>query len=204
MPAVADVEENVRAACAGERWEEAVTLALAGYGAELMSYLVALHRSRSDADDAFGLMAEKMWKSLPAFRWESSLRTWAYTLARHAASRVFEEGKRHARAEPLSNAQVEAAVAAVRSRTATFLRTETKDKLDSLRAELAPDDQTLLILRVNRKMEWREIADVMAQPGDDGSRESLDRRAASLRKRYERIKADLRRRLQQRGGNTSS
>ena len=193
MAALPEVEEKVRAACEAKRWEEGVTLALSGYGPELMSYLVALVRDAADADDAFGTLAETLWRSLPSFRWESSLRTYAYALARSAAMRILRDGRRRVRSEPLSSPSVEAVVADVRSRTATFLRTETKRKVDELREALDPEDRTLLILRVNRGMSWKEIAEVMGEEGDD--RASVDRRAAALRKRYERLKEELRERL---------
>jgi RNA polymerase sigma-70 factor (ECF subfamily) len=193
MAALPEVEAKVRAACDGARWEEAVTTALTGYGQELMSYLVAMLRNASDADDAFGILAESLWKSLPAFRWESSLRTYAYALARSAASRILRDEGRRVRAEPLSSPSVEAVVAQMRSRTDTFLRTETKNKVDKLREALDPEDQTLLILRVNRKMAWREIAEVMSDGQPD--RGALDRQAAALRKRFERLKEELRERL---------
>ena len=53
--------------------------------------------------------------------------------------------------------------------------------------------RTLLVLRVDRRMPWRDIARVMADDGDD-----LERLSASLRKRFERVKERLRAHLAQR------
>jgi RNA polymerase sigma-70 factor (ECF subfamily) len=95
---------------------------------------------------------------------------------------------------PLDDSGVEALVAQVRSRTATFLRTETRDKIARLRAALDPDDQTLLILRINRGLAWRDIARVLTPDGDATTPAALDKRAAALRKRFERLKTELKER----------
>jgi RNA polymerase sigma-70 factor, ECF subfamily len=183
----AELEERIRAACEAKEWQKAATIALDAYGSELMGYVVAMLRNAADADDVFATVGESLWKSLPAFRWDSSFRTYAYTIARHAALKhIRNAGVR--RTEAMSPS-IEP-VAVDRSRTATYLRTETKDKVATLRAQLDPDDQTLLILRVNRQLGWNEIAKIMAdEPIDD---ETATKRAAALRKRFERLKKELR------------
>ena len=157
----AALEERIKAAADGGQWTDAATAALTGYGEEILGYLVAITRSETDASDAFSLFAEDLWKGLPKFRWECTFRTWAYGLARHAFARIKRDPHRR-RAVPLGDSHVDALVEQVRSRTATFLRTETKDKVAKLRAALDPDDQTLLILRINRGLAWRDIARVLA------------------------------------------
>lgn len=184
----AAVEARIREAAEASRWSDAVTIALREYGEELLGYLVAMTRSETDAGDAFSIFAEDLWKGLPKFRWECMFRTWAYGLARHAVARIKRDPHRR-RARPLDDAHLEALVAELRSRTATFLRTETKDKIARLRAALEPDDQSLLILRINRGLAWRDIARVLAPPDDADV--DLDKLAASLRKRFERLKTDL-------------
>ena len=187
-----DVETRIRACCDGARWDDAATLVIESYGPEILGYLVALLRNVTDADDVFGLVSEELWKALPTFRWESSLRTFAYTIARHRCLKHLSERRRR-KSESLSSPAAAAAVADVRSRTATYLRTETKNKIAELRAQLDPEDQTLLILRVNRQLAWRDIARIMSDDGKTPpATAELDRRAASLRKRFERLKAELR------------
>jgi RNA polymerase sigma-70 factor, ECF subfamily len=65
-------------------------------------------------------------------------------------------------------------------------------RVAKLRAELDPEDQTLLILRVNRQLPWRDIARIMTDEGDASDDDELKRRAAALRKRFERLKEELR------------
>jgi RNA polymerase sigma-70 factor (ECF subfamily) len=67
----------------------------------------------------------------------------------------------------------------------------------ALREKLEPDDQMLLILRVDRQMEWRDLALVMSEEADPSAArpddDVLDREAARLRKRFERAKSELKR-----------
>jgi len=53
-------------------------------------------------------------------------------------------------------------------------------RLEAARAALDREDQQLLVLRIDRKLAWADIADVM----------SIE--ASALRKRFERIKQRLR------------
>jgi RNA polymerase sigma-70 factor (ECF subfamily) len=188
-----ELEARIRAAATAARWSDAITVALQGYGDELLGYLVAVLRNETDAGDAFAILAEDAWRGLPRFRWECTFRTWAYGLARHAMGRIRRDPHRR-RAAPLEDAPLSALIEQVRSRTATFLRTETKDKIAELRAQLDPDDQSLLILRLNRGLPWRDIARVLAPEGGDTSNAALDRQSAALRKRFERLKTELKER----------
>ncbi|MGN6107017.1 MAG: sigma-70 family RNA polymerase sigma factor, partial [Kofleriaceae bacterium] len=90
----------------------------------------------------------------------------------------------------LSEAPQDALVAQVRETTLVHLRTAVKDRMRALRDQLEPDDRTLLILRVDRDLQWREIAQVLL--GDQADAAELDRHAATLRKRFERVKQRLR------------
>lgn len=50
----------------------------------------------------------------------------------------------------------------------------------------------LLILRVDRNMPWRDLALIMMEDSDaEAGAAAVEREAARLRKRFERIKADL-------------
>lgn len=169
----------------------AATLAIETYGAELFGFLQALARDEDVAAEAFSTFAEDLWKGLPKFRWESSLRTWCYALARNALHRVRRDpARRAARNVPLSHvgSTMSGLAAAMRTATAQHLRTDVKDRFAELRARLDPEDHALLILRVDRKMSWRDIA--RAMQGEET--EELEKRAAALRKRFERAKNLLR------------
>ena len=59
-----------------------------------------------------------------------------------------------------------------------------RQELEVLRAELTAEDPTLLALRLDQELTWDEVAEVLSVEG-----RAVD--AATLRKRYERIKARL-------------
>jgi hypothetical protein len=54
------------------------------------------------------------------------------------------------------------------------------------------DDQTLLILRVNRKLGWKEIALVMLGDSEGPEEEAIEKESVRLRKRYQLAKDKLR------------
>ena len=185
----ADVEARARALAVASDHAAMTTVALEGYGPEILGYLHAVARNETDADEAFAMFSEDLWRAAPDFRWESTLRTWLYTLARNALFRLRRDPhRRPERRIPLSQSPAHALADKVRSATLPYLRTEAKDRLARVAAQLDPDDQTLFILRVNRKMSWDDIARIMSGGDDPGG----PRSAARLRKRFERAKARLR------------
>jgi RNA polymerase sigma-70 factor, ECF subfamily len=184
------LEAEVRGHVEAGQLERAATRALEIYGGELYGFLHALARNDDLAAEAFAIFCEDLWKGLPTFRWEASLRTWSYVLARNALERVRRDPHRRAeRNLPISQYGTELA-AQQRSMTQPHLRSDVKDRFAELRSRLDPDDHALLILRIDRKMSWRDIA--RATSAGDGGDDDLDRRAAALRKRFERAKATLR------------
>jgi RNA polymerase sigma-70 factor, ECF subfamily len=189
-----DVEDRVRALHAQAKLREAVTLLLENYGRELLGFLITRLRDHDAAREVFGDFAEDLWKGFPAFRWECSARVWCYTLARHAASRhVHQQRRRSAHSVPLSSAGPISEIAErVHTETSVALKTETKSRISQLREQLPIDEQTLLILRVNRQLRWEEIAQVMLFERVVEAAE-LKAGAARLRKRFQIAKEKLRR-----------
>lgn len=195
-----DLEQNIRGAWDGSDFEAAATLALQGYGNEILSFLSARLRSASDGQEAFSMFAEDLWNGLPSFAWRCSMRTWAYTLARNAASRYASAPhNRPQRNLTLSSpGRISELVERVRSATHIHQRTDIKDKFRALRERLEQDDQMLLILRIDRDMAWRDIAIAMsgdANLDDDG----IAKESARLRKTFERVKAELKRMAEEEG-----
>jgi RNA polymerase sigma-70 factor, ECF subfamily len=182
-----DIERNIRELVVGDV-ERATTLAIKTYGPELLGFLTAMTRDRGQADEAFSDLCERIWRSLPTFRWEASLRTWAYQLARHALHRLRRDPRARAdRNLPLS---IVTSIAAVpRTETAPFQRSEVKTEIRAMIEALDPEDREIMILRLDRGMAWKDIADALAD--EDTPSSTLDQRAAACRKRYERIKAQL-------------
>ncbi|MEM9071827.1 MAG: sigma-70 family RNA polymerase sigma factor [Myxococcota bacterium] len=168
---------------------EAATLAVERLGPEVLGFMWSLTRDPDLASESFSVFCEDLWRGLPSFRGEASFRTWAYTLARHAALRVQRDPYRQRRVGIDDHPVLSDLIARVRTSTLEFLKSEVREAVGRLRERLKPDEQTLLVLRVDRKMSFQDIAVVMSGgPLTEGERK---KRAALLRKRFERVKAKL-------------
>ncbi len=184
------VEAEVLSLCRANDFAAAATVAIKQYGPEIFGFLVAFHHNEQDAADVFSIFSEKLWQGLSSFRWQSSLRTWAYTIARNSSIRHKEQAKRGAVRVGLSDASVASKLAAqVRTATASYLKTEKKDRFVELRESLSEEEKALLILRVDRGLAWDEIARVMG--GAEASDETIKRDSARLRKRFQLITEKL-------------
>jgi RNA polymerase sigma-70 factor (ECF subfamily) len=178
--------------------EATATLWIQALGPEILSFLAALPIRGVDHEDVFAHFCEALWRSLPTLRWDCSARTWSYLLARSSWQRAVRSARRHARV-PLSNApEVARAVAAVRSSTGIHCRTEVKDRFRELREELAEDDRMLLVLRVDRGLDWSEAARVMAGNATLDAA-AIAKESARLRKQFQRLKDRIRVLAEQRG-----
>jgi RNA polymerase sigma-70 factor, ECF subfamily len=169
--------------------ERATEQTLRAYGAELIGWLCSILRNDAEAHDAFSWMAYELWRSLPRFGGRCSLRTWCYMLARHAAGRVRSQAH-HAHEELVS--QLPSLVHTVAHLWNTTQRSDQRRQhvYAELRASLDEEDQTLLVLRVDRDLAWRDIAQVLL--GEDAAADDVTRKASTLRKQFERIKRQLR------------
>jgi len=181
-------ETELRALVGSGDLERATTETLRTYGPELVGWLRSI-LAEGDAQDAFSRMSEDLWKSLVRFDGRCSLRTWCYMLARHAAARVRGQPSREREVLVSQIPSIQHAVTQIWSST---LRQERRSRevYAEIRATLDEEDQTLLVLRVDRDLAWRDIAIVLL--GEDADGDAVTKRAASLRKQFERVKQRLR------------
>jgi len=183
--AVAEVrlDEIIGAALANGEPDRAATEAIRGFGPQILGYLTRVLGSRDDAADAFSLFSEQLWRGLRRYEGRSSLRVWTYRVAWSAAMRVAEDGWRRRR-ERLRTSMASRIAAEVLTRTPEAAAIG-PDPLERLRGLLRPDERSLLVLRVDQRLSWAEIAEVMRGEG-------VEVDAAALRKRFERVKRRLR------------
>ena len=188
-----------------ERWvgegelDKAATRLMETYGSELYGFLVNLMSSDTAASDVFSQLAEDLWAGLPKFKFKSSTRTWLYVLARHAAARYRRTPWNKADRRG-GDSRIQSLADVARSRTQPWQRTEIKDKFSALREALEPDDRILLTLRVDRDLPWDEVARVMLdEGGDDPDEATLKRECDRLRKRFQLLKNELRKRAEESG-----
>ena len=156
-----------------------MTAAIRGYGPWILSYLCLLLRNDDDGYEVFAEVSEKLWKKIGTFRREGRFQSWIYRMAWTTAQDYLKATRRR-RERRLHTTEV--------SKIAAQVRTETRrhgapDRLARVRATLDPVEQTLLVLRYDRELGWDAISEIMETP------------AATLRKRFERLRARLARLL---------
>jgi RNA polymerase sigma-70 factor, ECF subfamily len=184
-----DEEEVARLVAAGYV-RQAATLVIQAHGPAVLRYLRALLREEDTVDDAFSLFGEWVWRGIERFRGQAPLRSWALGVAWNAAQRVRDEAW-HKHRERLSTGF--ASRLAARIRTTSPHRAERQvEGLGELRRELAAEDQNLLVLRLDQELAWEEIAVVLSASGPVV-------KPAALRKRFERLKAQMGKRARERG-----
>ena len=196
-----DVEALIREALAAQALERAATLTIDHYGPELLGFTTHLLHDSEAGAEAFAAFSEVFWRSLPRFEGRCSMRSWVYKLARHAA---LDHGRRERRKElsacGATPSRLSAAVERVRTSTAVYQRTDVKDRFAQLRRQLSEEEQTLLMLRVDRELSWRELAEVLFDRHEHSLTDShLASEAARLRKRYQLLKQRIRKLLEEQG-----
>jgi RNA polymerase sigma-70 factor (ECF subfamily) len=162
------------------------------HGATLLAFLRDRLRDEGEAREVYAQFMEDLWRGLPGFGFRASLRSWAYTLARHAAARhVRDPRRRQARNQVLpEDSLLEAPLADRRSQTPPYKQTQMKERLRALRRRLSEEDQTLLVLRVDQSFSWEELLQVLEESGSDGEQRAKE--LARLRQRFKRAKDQLR------------
>jgi RNA polymerase sigma-70 factor, ECF subfamily len=186
------LDREIKEACGRGDMEAAATIALRGYGPEILGFLMGVHRDETAAADSFAEFAEGLWRGLPSFGWESSFRTWAYAIARNVTRLAFRRAARHKRRGRLVGlSSLDRVAERVRTATLTFLRTEKRSKFDDLKESLSEEDRALLILRVDRGLGWKDLARVLSDGKEALDDVSMDREVARLRKRYQLAKERL-------------
>jgi RNA polymerase sigma-70 factor (ECF subfamily) len=179
-----DTDGQVRAHLERGDLAAAATCVLNGHGHDVLAYLAAVLRDASAADEAFSIFCEKLWRGIGSFRGEAPVRAWALRLAWSAAGDYHRDPYRR-RATPLEALPISGLVAQLRSTTAAHLRSAVKDRMARLADSLDAEDRSLLHLRIERRLPWNAVAEIMAREGEAVA-------PAVLRKRFERLKERLR------------
>lgn len=169
----------------------AATEAIRGFGPQIIRYLRSVLRDEDDAGDAFSRFAEKLWRSLPSFRGDCTVRAFCYRVAWSEAEHVRDDAYRKRRVRLRSGV---ASRLAEEVRASSGARREQRaERFAELRASLDRDEQSLLALRIDQQLSWREIAEVLTPAGEPGPTE------AAVRKRFERTKEKVAAMARERG-----
>ena len=185
-----DLDDRVRECLATSDTTRAATIALRALGPEVFGFLVGVV-GPVDGEEVFSAFCERLWRSLSNFRGRCSVRTWAYVIARHEISRHRRGARRHQRGRvPISELEEILAVARSTHSSEAFTSRK-KSALVHLREELPVEDRVLLVLRVDRKLAWNDIALAFAETPESLAPEDLRRESARLRKRFQLVRDRL-------------
>jgi len=180
--AAPSIEARVRDLLAVDDRPGAATAAIQEFGPPVLRYLRSLLRDEDDASDAFSMFAENVWRGLSTWRGEGSLKAWCFRLAWNAAINLRNEAWRR-RGRRFFTGEASALAEEIRTRSHVKVERQ-RQVLDKLRESLDVEDLSLLALRIDQKLSWAEISDVLAA---DGERTE----PAALMKRFERLKGRL-------------
>ncbi len=184
------LESRVRSLLADDDRPGAATVVIQEYGPQVLRYLRSLLRDEDEASDAFSIFAENVWRGLATWRGDGSLKAWCFRLGWNAAINLRNEAWRRRGRRFFTG---EASALAEEIRTRSFLKVERqRQALDRLRESLEVEDVSLLALRVDQKLSWAEISEVLAEEG-------VRVEPAALMKRFERLKARLSRMAKDQG-----
>lgn len=187
-PSSSEFETRLRALLAEGREDAATKLAIERLSPSIHSYLRTM-LYEDEVPDALSEFRVAVWQGLPRFRWECSLRAWAYRVANHSAARIWRKPHRR-REEPLPSS---AASRLPGSGGSSLEPSGRHAGLEILRAQLPLEDQQLLTLRVDRELEWEEVAAALAsEDAGDGEQGNVGGNghtpsSVALRKRFERL-----------------
>ncbi|WP_232293501.1 RNA polymerase sigma factor [Stigmatella aurantiaca] len=191
------LERDIQELCLRKDTGKAVERALQGYGMEIMRLIASVLHNPEQAKDAFSLFCESLLKGLPGFRWESSFRTWAYRLARNACYQLMHAPS--GRELPVTSSAFPEQPQWHRSDTRPWQRTSVKERFRALRDSLEPEERMLLMLRVDQRLSWTEVARIMWDLDEAPTGAALSRKATALRQHFQRVKTHLRTRAIEQG-----
>lgn len=183
MPESNPIEDRANDLIAAGDLRAAAEAIVRDHGPSILGYLASVLRNDADASDVFSQFTEDLWRGLPGFRGECPVRVWAYRVAWHAAARHLRDPYRQ-RGRRLETTELSRIAEEVRSSVLLGRGEARQQGIDRLRSRLTPEEQTLLVMRLDRNLAWREVAMVLAAEG-----EPVDE--VALRKRFERLKTKL-------------
>jgi RNA polymerase sigma-70 factor, ECF subfamily len=190
-----DIAEEARRLVSQGNVEAAAKMILSALGPEVFGLLITALGDDANAEEVFAEVGECVLRSLAAFHWRSSVRTWLYCIARNEMAR-FLRGSQRRTQERGNVSELEGLIAAVRTATHSVSysvsRSDEADRLKAFRDELSIEDRIIIVLRIDRRLRWKEIARVVLGTDEGVTLEELKRETLRLRKRFMLIAHRLR------------
>ena len=153
------------------------------HGEELLGYLCRVLHSEDTGREVFAALCEAIVSGIARYRGEASLRAYVYGVAWNLIRRHRRRASTRRKRETQVDTMSPFSAPPEHTRTPLWQRTSARDRLSLARAQLSDEELTLLVLRVDRRMSWDEVASIIEVP------------APTVRKRYERLVKQLRAQL---------
>jgi DNA-directed RNA polymerase specialized sigma24 family protein len=154
------------------------------YGPEIFGFLVGVLGDSEISRDVYACVIDRFLRDLPRFSWRCSLRTWTYAGAR--AELAIHRGRAN-RPRPRPSRAPTSGPAP--TSTISCRPTNLRSKIALLRACLQEEDRELLILRIDRALEWRELA--VTSLGERATEFEIERESTRLRARFALVRSEL-------------
>ncbi len=164
---VSELERRVRALLDRGDIAAAADLLLGEYGADVFGFLVGVLEDKRMARAMYGGVVERVTAELSAFQWKCSPRVWLYSLARRELNQR--------RAAPRSIADTE-----------VWRHAGLVTVIGAVRRALTEEERELLILRVDRLLDWYSLA--ITQLGETAVFTVIVSEARLLRRRIEALR----------------
>jgi RNA polymerase sigma-70 factor (ECF subfamily) len=150
----------------------AVADTIAAYGREIFGFVTAAVAERRAGQDAYARFVATLPHELPRFAWGCRLRTFTYFLARRELRRT---SGRTATAPRVISVEIESGLPGSKDRPRRSL-------VAAVRRCLAPEDRELLVLRIDRGLDWHEIA--LTSLGEHATERDIAAESDELHQRF--------------------
>lgn len=181
-----NLEQQIRSILEGHDKDQAAKVALEAYGKEILGWLCGVCGDLT-AQEIYQGFSNELPGELWAYRGQFAFRPWLYGIARKTAFRKLRSPSRQD--SPLGGSVLPSPGENL-SDNRTWAKTQINNSAFArLRDRLDPEERMVLILRVDRRMSWEDVARVMENPATgDTLRESATR----LRRYFHRTRERLR------------
>lgn len=182
------IERRVRAELARGEAATASATAVAFFGPDIYGFVTAALAGVRGVLDVYASFVAELPRALREFGWRCELRVFLYHLARVALRRHREGeiGEAGPRATPPAPGQPPPTAGLLR--IPPYRRTR-RLAVATLRSAIAPDDREVLVLRVDRRLRWHELA--VTSLGERASEPTLRAEARRLRERFHAIRRQM-------------
>jgi hypothetical protein len=159
----------------------AARIALRAHGAELFGFLRAVVDDQRTARAAYDALTDRVATDLCTFRWRCRLRIWLFSAVRA----VLAHQRRLGFVAPSATARAPSLSAAL----GPYRRRARVGPPSSLLRSLSGADRELFVLRVGRRVSFRDLA--LTSLGEGASDRRLRSEEQRLRRQLARIRSDL-------------